>query len=157
MERKQKEMVYSTVRNIEPLSLRSRSKVELELTPTPTKTSLKRSAYVGPSKLWTTVTPYVYDRFPDNIEERTQMIEKACEHVGLPRPSEVYVMENGVSPLIGVPNSGDFRLGETGFSERPRYHVVLEFDTPVRGPVTIGRGRFFGIGLMRSITEDDMR
>lgn len=152
----QKQTVYEAIRDLKPIRLGSRGKMDLELTQIPTKTSLKRGAYVGPSRSWATVTPYVYDRFPDTRQQRDEMIAIACEHIGLARPPDVYVMENGVSPLVGVPNGGNFQLAEAGFSERPRYHVVLQFEKPVHGPVMIGRGRYFGIGLMRAIEEGDV-
>ena len=30
---------------------------------------------------------------------------------------------------------------------RPASHVILEFSEPVQGPVLIGAGRYFGLGL----------
>ena len=39
------------------------------------------------------------------------------------------------------------------FGEAPRLakHVTLAFDRPVRGPVLLGAGRYFGLGLMRPL------
>lgn len=41
----------------------------------------------------------------------------------------------------------------TRFSKHSLWHVELEFDSPQLGPMTIGDGRFLGLGLMRPATK----
>lgn len=151
-----KAVLHEAIDRLRPLKLGSRGEVRLERMAKPTKESLKRGAYTDKSALWTTVTPYVYDRYPDSDEARDEMIAQACEHIGLPRPLHVHVIESHVSPISGVPNATDVQLSNTRFSDSPRRHVILRFDEPVRGPITIGRGRYIGIGLMRSLKEGEV-
>ncbi len=40
----------------------------------------------------------------------------------------------------------------TRFSKHGMWHVELEFESPVPGPLLIGDGRFLGLGLMRPVT-----
>lgn len=151
----QKETLYRAIDELRPLGLGSRGRVELERVARPVKDSLKRDPYIDPSTLWTTVTPYVYDRYPNSDAERDEMIAQACQHIELPKPEIVQVIENGVSPLRGVPRAQDVQLGGTRFADRPRRHVILRFEEPVRGPITIGRGRYLGIGVMRSLKREE--
>lgn len=151
----QKETLYRAIDELRPVGLGSRGRVELERVARPVKDSLKRDPYTDPSTLWTTVTPYVYDRYPNSDAERDEMIAQACQHIGLPEPEIAQVIENGVSPLRGVPRAQDVQLGGTRFADRPRRHVILRFEAPVRGPIVIGRGRYLGIGLMRSLKQEE--
>jgi CRISPR-associated protein Csb2 len=56
--------------------------------------------------------------------------------------------------MEGVPPVPAFRLLRKN-AERPRWgiHARLEFAAPVRGPVVLGAGRYFGLGLMRPEQE----
>lgn len=150
----QKERLYRAIDELGPVKLGSRGCAELERVARPVKDSLKRDPYTDPSTLWTTVTPYVYDRYPNSDTERDELIAQACQHIGLPEPEIVQVIENGVSPLRGVPRAQDVQLGGTRFADRPRRHVILRFKEPVQGPITIGQGRYLGIGLMRSLKRE---
>jgi CRISPR-associated protein Csb2 len=58
------------------------------------------------------------------------------------------------SPLNGVPQTSDFLYDEAHFdSNKLKKHVVLEFEKPVEGPIMIGAGRYFGSGLMTSLSN----
>lgn len=49
--------------------------------------------------------------------------------------------------------SEDF-ASNTRFSKHILWHVDIEFDRPVPGPICIGDGRFVGLGLLRPITSE---
>ena len=151
----ERQTLHDAIDELRPISVGSRGDIAYQIDASPTKASLKRGPYAGPSTLWTTVTPYVYDRYPETDQDRDEMIASACEHIGLPQPKQVHVIEHGVSPLTGVPNAESTRLDGTRFSSHPRRHVVIQFEEPVQGPITIGRGRFLGIGLMRRLKRDE--
>ena len=71
----------------------------------------------------------------------------------LPAPEAI---EHGpYSRLDGVPPVPAFRLHRKS-EERPRWgvHATLRFPVPVRGPVLLGAGRYFGLGLMRPVVEE---
>jgi CRISPR-associated protein Csb2 len=116
--------------------------------------NLRQSTWTGLSRRWASVTPVLVDRFPKRnrggIEE---VIAKSCEHVGLPRPSEV--IADRYSPLFGVEPSFRYITNRgPGTTAKLYTHVTLTFDQDVRGPVLLGAGRYFGLGLMRPLRKE---
>jgi len=117
--------------------------------------TLRSGTWSRVSRVWRSVTPILLDRFPKNkrvtVEE---IIALACERAGLPAPIAVehspYATVDGVRPVPA------FRLQRTG-DNRARWgvHATITFGVPVRGPVLLGAGRFFGLGLMRPETNDE--
>jgi CRISPR-associated protein Csb2 len=150
------------------------------LVPTQTaqKASLRSTRWIGhrettnsdsqrASRLWTTATPIVLDRFPKkpDLEEReveiVECIRQASRNIGLPAPS--YVSVNASSSLRGVPG---VRAGrsvpvwqrwQTPSATAGRYlvHATLRFDDPVEGPVILGAGRYLGLGLCLPIKAEE--
>jgi CRISPR-associated protein Csb2 len=61
------------------------------------------------------------------------------------------------SPLHGVPPSWQFKpRPESDSGEQPAWmlrHVTLRFNRDVRGPLVLGRMRYFGLGLMQPMEE----
>jgi CRISPR-associated protein Csb2 len=133
--------------------------------------SLKEWNYVKPSKDWATVTPIILDRFPKKLvsSETEEIIGLSCERIGLPRPCAVSVCE--ISAFKGVPPSFAFpalslsgkpvssrsmkgKIEKEEFKPRLRIHAQLQFLEPVSGPVMLGAGRFFGMGLCRAFTKE---
>ncbi|MBI5770293.1 MAG: type I-U CRISPR-associated protein Cas5/Cas6 [Verrucomicrobia bacterium] len=103
---------------------------------------------------WSTVTPIAYDHHPKAkdkagyLAEVAAMISAGCERIGLSRPRTV--IPTPVSAHLGAPPAHAFpRLRRKDGSERRHTHAILVFDEPVRGPVTIGAGRYRGYGLCR--------
>lgn len=124
-------------------------KVEAVAQPSGTHT-LNPDTWTRPAKMWATVTPIVFDHFPRDREGRraAEIIAESCTRIGLPVPRHVDL--SGFSKFIGVPPVRDFRLRRRESDPpRPATHAVLHFDQPVRGPVMLGAGRFFGLGLCR--------
>ena len=125
--------------------------VELETREPPPK-NLDPSTWTAPSRAWASVTPVVLNRHFDGKarwERAAESVKDACEHIGLPRPSEVLL--HPVSMVEGAPHASEFpqltRKRDGG--RQSHSHVVVNFDEPVRGPVLIGAGRFRGYGLCR--------
>jgi CRISPR-associated protein Csb2 len=115
--------------------------------------TLRPSTWAGPSLSWSTVTPILLDRFPKKSLGVEGILTSACERVGLPAP--VDIGHQPYSVLSGVPPVPAFRLVRSK-DEKPRWgvHATLRFDVPVRGPVVLGAGRYFGLGLMKPIRGD---
>lgn len=135
-----------------------------------------KELYFGPARCWATVTPFIFGRFPRRLisAEAEEIVAESCQMIGLPRPRAVQVTE--VSSLLRVAPShnfptlstkgkliacrfskGRYRLDshdEQGHPPRLRAHVIIEFDQPIAGPVIVGAGRYFGMGLCRPIDAD---
>ncbi len=110
------------------------------------------ATWSGPSRTWTSVTPVLYDRFPKPRPGHTaeDIISASCARIGLPKP--VSIVSGKYSPVPGVPPVDEFRLQRKPEEQSRRAdHMTLEFPEPVRGPVLIGAGRYFGLGLCRPL------
>lgn len=121
--------------------------------------------WTGPSRRWASVTPVALQHNPGNLDARDpavagravhraeEIVSRACTHICLPRPAGVRIMRR--SRFAGIPPASAFapypRRG-SGF-KRVCVHVELEFAEPVEGPVLLGAGRYFGVGLCRPWTE----
>ena len=95
-----------------------------------------------PAQVWNTVTPIVLDRYPKRGQAVEALIADSVSLAGFPRPQQV---EIPVMPLRGVPLAKNF----LGRGPGHRTHARLHFAEPVRGPMLVGRGRYFGLGLLR--------
>jgi CRISPR-associated protein Csb2 len=125
--------------------------------------SLSAARYIATSRVWTSVTPVVLDRFPRGPSDVPDVVLQACRHAGLPDPVHIEAHKHsacaGAPParpkLAGPSVPGAWRTawrdehGNTGerFGSRPLTHVTLTFDVPVRGTVLVGAGRYHGLGL----------
>ena len=104
---------------------------------------IQRATWAGTAHTWTTVTPIVLERHPRRGQALETEIADSCERWGYPRPAQVQVAQH--SPLRGVPLSRAFQPRRPG-----RWtHAVLHWETPVRGPLLLGRDQHFGLGLCR--------
>lgn len=132
--------------------------------------TMTRGYWCRPSRRWLTVTPVALDRFPGQLRAASQRareraeaeaeasIARACALAGLPADPAVLLRLD--APLTGLPAAPVGRGGLRGgwYRQFPGYatgngtpricvHAEIEFGEPVRGPVLIGAGRYFGYGL----------
>jgi len=114
--------------------------------------TLDKRQYTRESRKWTTVTPYVFGRYPRK-KSQSEVVAESCRRIGLSHPpKKIRTMDT--SPINGVPEPGDFNYDYAHFdSNKLKKHVVLEFEKPVKGPMVLGAGRYFGSGLMRPLSE----
>jgi CRISPR-associated protein Csb2 len=140
--------------------------------------TLQPSRYVRASRIWATATPMVFGHFPRKLDDaRTRrIVAECCEAIGLPLPCHITVSPtafvNGV-PLShafpslsvnGKPAWTGYRKGKSvlprhlvdGSAVRMRYHVALEFDEFVRGPIILGAGRYYGMGLCVPLRDNEV-
>ena len=108
------------------------------------------------SRIWASVTPVVMNRHFDGRDRWVRAAEsvmEACEHIGLPRPRDVLLRP--VSLVEGVPHAREFpqMIRKADGGQRRHIHVVIAFDQAVRGPISVGAGRFRGYGLCRPIAD----
>jgi CRISPR-associated protein Csb2 len=113
------------------------------------KLTLRPVSWANPSKTWQTVTPILLDRFPKrkgpSVEE---IIVASCARIGLPVPT--MIEHSPYSKIEGVPPVPAFRLvRRESDSARWGVHARIVFECEIRGPVLLGAGRYFGLGLLR--------
>jgi CRISPR-associated protein Csb2 len=124
--------------------------------------SLDPATWTRPSRRWVSVTPIALHQNPGNLAARDpavaapavsraqEIVSRGCAHICLPPPTRVRVMRRSSFP--GVPSAPEFMpfprkaTGHERF-KRVCVHVELEFAEPVEGPVLLGAGRYFGVGL----------
>ena len=133
-----------------------------------TNVSLRTDMWFRPSRKWMSATPVALPEHPGRLasgtaQKRTkawqaaeQAVAAACRHADLPAPTHIEV---SLSPLItGARPAGRFpSFSQCGRNDqsirRQLVHVVVTFEHPVAGPLMLGTGRFFGLGMMRPIPD----
>lgn len=130
----------------------------------PSRASLRSARWCAASASWASATPVILDRFADDNDpvEEARYIAAGCHNIGLPEPEEVEIHKH--STVRGAPSayaasaarsSLDWSFPEGAkFARRPRRHVVLRFAAPVRGPVILGAGRYYGFGLCLPLDQE---
>lgn len=150
------ELALSVVSRGRRLQLRLPGGLEWQLSTEPdtTRQSLRPDIHTGPSTTWATVTPLALDRHPKRPGDIEDAIARACERIDLPTPKTVMIAETsalrGVPPLRSGPEWTRWRLPDV-LARRRLVHAVINFATPVAGPVILGAGRFVGLGLCRPL------
>ncbi len=131
----------------------------------PTKASLNATRWCRASRRFITATPIALDRHPGNLRsnvdrtahraavEAASSIKDACERIGLPRPENVSI---SLGPLLpGAQHIRQFAPWppQPGRARRARVHAEIVFHEAVCGPVLLGAGRYFGLGLCLPVGE----
>lgn len=129
------------------------------------KTALEPRRWCRASRRFITATPIALDRNPGNLRsnregaaqkaarEAQKSIGEACERIVGVRPSAVEV---SLAPLLpGAQHVRHFLPwpGRPGLTPRVRVHADIRFDAPVLGPLLLGAGRYFGLGLCLPVEE----
>jgi len=142
--------------------------IELTLAPSGEggRSSLDPAPYVAVATTWATCTPVVLDRHlkargnAAREAEIEALLRQACRNIGLPEPARIAVgKHSAVSgappayPSARMPRWTRWRLPKS-LESRQLTHAVLQFATPVRGPVILGAGRFVGLGLCRALDSE---
>jgi CRISPR-associated protein Csb2 len=101
------------------------------------------------ARVWSTVTPVILPGYDDRDPKKTeQLLLKTLEQAGFPYRlgSEVLLewRREGFRP--GADHAKRYRVS-SHHDRLPRYHVRLTWPVPVRGPVCLGAGRYYGLGL----------
>lgn len=154
-----------------PLSLRlgSRGVLELErvawgLAP---QAALKPVTWTRVSRQWMSVTPVALDRNPGNLYaadpavsaaawlQAGDIVATSCERIGLPRPVRVEILPSVTLPGVLKARAYPAFPADRRKPQRVKVHAFVEFAESVRGPVLLGGGRFFGLGLFRPVEESD--
>lgn len=123
------------------------------------KKSLSPDLWCKAAARFVTATPIALDKNPGNLRSRQpetarkavleaqRHISDACERVVGVRPVSVEV---SLAPLLpGAQHVRDFLPwpGRPGRTSRVRVHADIRFSQLVAGPLLVGAGRYFGLGL----------
>jgi CRISPR-associated protein Csb2 len=129
------------------------------------KAALDPMRWSRSSARFITATPIALDKNPGNLRsnqdgtarkaalEAQKSISDACLYVVGVRPVSVEV---SLAPLLpGAQHVRDFLPwpGRPGRTPRVRVHADIQFAAPVRGPLLLGAGRYFGLGLCLPVED----
>jgi CRISPR-associated protein Csb2 len=129
------------------------------------KWSLSPSVWCRASTRFITATPIALDKNPGNLRsnqdgtarkaalEAQRSISDACLRVVGVRP---VMVEVSLAPLLpGAQHVRHFLPwpGRPGRAPRVRVHADIRFEERVRGPLLLGAGRYFGLGLCLPVED----
>lgn len=129
------------------------------------KVALDPNRWCRTSKRFVTATPIALDKNPGKlrsnndstsrkaIREAEQLISDACLRVVGTRPASIEV---SLAPLLpGAQHVREFLPwpGRPGRTQRVHVHADIRFAVPVRGPLLLGAGRYFGLGLCLPVED----
>ncbi|MGC2656361.1 MAG: type I-U CRISPR-associated protein Csb2 [Bryobacteraceae bacterium] len=148
--RRDRRMALRASASIETLTLDNSAawKIEIANFDVPQRT-LRPGAWISASKHWATVTPILLDRYPKKQESAEELLVLACLRAGLPQPESITFgpYAAGGHALKGVAPVFAYNLN------RYAVHATVDFRQKVKGPVLLGAGRFFGMGLLKPIFD----
>jgi CRISPR-associated protein Csb2 len=116
--------------------------------------------YLGPSKVWASVTPVILPGHDDHKPEKTiKLIERALIQSGIEQGCQYTwgALPNFNNCLTAHKHDRNGR--RTGYF-RPDHldgltavHIRVTFERPVAGPLIIGAGRHCGLGVFAALSE----
>lgn len=110
-----------------------------------------RSLLLHASTTWESLTPFVPTRHPKRVRGKEvdgieSQLRRACEQLGFPAPVSVEPIDGEWHRFRRHRRDGRGHRGpDRGYGAR------LVFDHPVRGPIALGYGAHFGLGLFRAV------
>jgi CRISPR-associated protein Csb2 len=114
--------------------------------------SLRANRLHGWSREWASVTPIVLDRHPRRRLAIEDVVASMCGDAGLPKPDQVEAAE--LSLFKGGAQISRVYLGERDYLKKSHMaHLRLGWKREVPGPILLGRGRYFGLGVMLPVKE----
>jgi CRISPR-associated protein Csb2 len=109
-----------------------------------TPVSSNPARWVGPARRWVSVFPVVHERRVKGALTLAE-VTRWCQWAGLTEP--VSFREARVPLVPGAVTLAPTEALRSG-ANRPYSHLELSFADPISGPVALGWGRHFGLGLM---------
>jgi CRISPR-associated protein Csb2 len=107
--------------------------------------------YHNANTRWQSVTPVVLhgynsERRKFSLKKTEQLLYQAFEKAGHSKQSIAELYFQPAPFWSGTEGATAIRVPQH-LRQWPRYHVAVRFSTPVHGPVLVGIGRHYGIGL----------
>lgn len=108
--------------------------------------------YLEPATVWESVTPVILHGFNAqrgqiSIEKTERLLLQALNNAGYPTES-IRGLDYQPAPFWGGAQAASRILLPDHLQNWPRLHVRVVFAAPVPGPISIGLGRHYGIGLL---------
>ena len=102
------------------------------------------------SRLWATAWPVLLPRWYRRPEGVTaDDVATWCRHAGMADGAQIVELSLDRLPtLAGAVPLDHHRMNRRGKQPRPHLHVVVKFDRYVAGPLILGAGASFGLGLL---------
>jgi len=100
------------------------------------------SDYFSASKVWRTVTPVVGAYDNGDQKQRMRNFARMFKHSNLPMPRRIKFVPRQSKHFVNAYHKAF-----------PRFFVECEFDEPIAGPITLGRGRYAGLGIFASVNR----
>ncbi len=97
------------------------------------------------ARVWATATPAIHERFGDD-KNMGAAIARWCHHAGLPQP--VTARWGNVPFVSGGASLRPHQVRRKSFKDHRFSHVEIEFASEISGPIAIGKGRNYGLGLL---------
>lgn len=98
------------------------------------------------ARVWVSAFPVVHERWQAGGPDLDE-VARWCRHAGIAVPP-VGFTSSPVPLVAGAVALRPHEVQRAGRERRPYSHIKIEFAEPVPGPVILGRGRQFGLGLM---------
>jgi len=107
--------------------------------------------YMRSSSLWHSVTPVILHGYNSehrifSLKKTERLLYQAFEESGYSRQSIMELFFQPAPLWAGTEGALTLRVPEH-LAKWPRYHVAVRFREPLAGPVLVGIGRHYGIGL----------
>lgn len=125
------------------------------------------SPYLGLSRRWLSVTPFVLFRHPKRsndgsprrddegrwIDGPVDQLRRACRYRGFPEPSRIDAQQACRLPGTSLrwTEFQQWRKRGPNPARTEGYGFDLEFDEPLEGPLTLGYASHFALGLFRAV------
>jgi CRISPR-associated protein Csb2 len=111
--------------------------------------------YCDPGRHWRSVTPVVLHghnagRKGLSVRKTERLLFQALETAGYPVEA-VQRLSFQTAPYWAGCSAAAAIKTPRHLDRRPRLHVAIDFNCPVEGPLAIGLGRHYGIGLFASV------
>lgn len=117
--------------------------------------------YRNESRAWASTTPVLLPGHNErrqqrrdhvkSIERAQALVCKSLQQAGIDTPAEVTIDQVPFWP--GTLHARQYDPRDK-LAHLPRYHVLIKFDRPISGPLSIGAGRHVGFGILAGCDEE---
>ena len=119
-------------------------------------TTRPHSPLLHQSTTWESITPFVPTRHPkkvrgSDVDDIRSQVRRGCAQLGLPEPASVESLDGEWHKFRRHRRNGKGRRGPDR-----AYGVRLIFAETVRGPIVLGYGAHFGLGLFTAVEADKL-